>query len=81
MVTCLAASLSRQDRAVFQNSEKVNTAAEVRGISPGSHAESHWKQIAFLPQFLYGGWGWGWGGGGVKHRWITTTEGLNKDKF
>lgn len=52
VVTCLAASLSKQDRAVFQNSEKVNIAMEVRGISRQSHAESRWKQIAFPRQSL-----------------------------
>lgn len=34
----LAALLSRQDRAVFQNSESVTIATEVRGISRQSYA-------------------------------------------
>lgn len=40
---------------MFPNSEKVNTATEVRGISRQSYAKSHWKKIAmaFPRQSLY----------------------------
>lgn len=53
MVTCLVTSLSRQDRVLFQSSEKGSIAKEVRGNSRWSYAESHWKQIAFPCQSLY----------------------------
>lgn len=48
LVSCLAASIPRQVRVMFENSEKVNIAAEVRGTTDSHRLNDNGKNQLFL---------------------------------